>query len=707
MSPLRLLPAIFTLACSSLLSAIGASAPYKPLIGAPTPYGPTPTEPQINWQRMEYYGFVHLGLNTYTDKEWGYGDEDPTLFNPTKFDAQKIVKLFKDSGMKGMILTAKHHDGFCLWPTKSTTHNITKSPWKNGRGNLVHDFAKACAQEGIKFGVYISPWDRNHKDYAKDGYLVSYYTQIQELLDTKKYGEIFEIWFDGANGGDGYYGGAREGRTIPTNYYKFPKIVEMVRKLQPNCVVWGAGSVGDARWGGSEAGHVNYPHWPTIKSQDGHNEGMFGSGQRDGDRWVPAEGDTSIRHGWFWHASANNSVKSPEKLLKVWFECVGRGANFILNVPPDKEGEIYSADTASLLEFKQLRDRLYAKDFALGAKTKASQVRNNNKKSFGPQNLVDNNIESYWSTNDNTTTGEVEITLKAPVTVDVIRLREQIRLGQRVNRFEVDAWVNNNWETILNGESIGNQAMLPLNAPVTTNKFKLRITEAAACPAISEFSLFVMPVVLSAPTITRSATGNVAITAAAGGNIHYTLDGTTPSKESPLYKGEIALPLGGVVKALIIDNAGAVGALASQELSMAKSDWKIIHAPEKTMAQNAIDENPKTFWHTHPNEGELAPPQSFTVDMGKEIQAKGFTYLPRQDGTTHGMTDKYIFETSTDNTIWKKVAEGEFSNLRANPIEHAVNFAQPESVRYFRFTGTKALDKNHVSAAEIGIIPVK
>ena len=276
--------------------------------------------------------------------------------------------------MKGMIYTAKHHDGFCAWPTKSTDHNITKSPWKNGKGDVVREFALACKKHGIKFGTYLSPWDRNNADYGKDGYLDVYYKQIRELLTN--YGPVFEIWFVGANGGDCYYGGDRETLNIgdAEKYYNFEKIVEMIRKIQPSCIIWGAGHYGDARWGGSEKGHVNYPHWSTV----GLNGGGGGTGKRGGERRVPAEGDTTINHaGWFWHQGQASRVKSPEELMQVRFDSVGRGANLILNVAADKTGRLDPADVKSLLEFKELRDKLYARDYALGATVTASQTRGN------------------------------------------------------------------------------------------------------------------------------------------------------------------------------------------------------------------------------------------------------------------------------------------------------------------------------------------
>lgn len=640
----------------------GMSESPKQPAGAPKPYGATPTEPQVQWQRMEYYAFTHFGLNTFTGREWGYGDESPELFNPTKFDADAIVKTFKEGGMTGMIYTAKHHDGWCSWPTKTTGHSIKKSPWKKGKGDIVREFADACKKHGIKFGTYLSPWDRNHPEYGRDGYIKAYYGQIEELLTN--YGDVFEIWFDGANGGDGYYGGARERRNTPggaDKYYNFEQIVKNIRKMQPDCVVWGASHYGDARWGGSERGHVGYPHWHTVGSQnpertpsphpatckDNCRHIVSAHGIPGGDRWVPAEGDTPINHsGWFWHQGGR--PKSPEQLMQVWFDCVGRGANLILNLAPDKTGRLDPADVESLMGFKKLRDALYKKDFALGGKASAKAVRRGNAKSFGPQNLIDGDLDSYWATNDKTTKAEAVITLPKKATFDVVRVREEIRLGQRVSAWALDAEIDGEWEEVVAGQTIGVQAMLVLPEKVTAQRVRLRITGAEACPCISELSLFKLP------------------------------EGLNLKKAS---------------------NASTLTA------GVPKTKWKIVSAPAGTNAKAAIDGNAATFWHTHMKQ-ELRPPQSFVVDMGEARKLRAFTYLPRQDGTTNGMTDRYVFEISLDGKSWKKVAEGEFGNLRANPIEQTISFT-PEKARYFRFTGTHALDKNHVSAAEVGVLEAK
>ncbi len=663
-----------------------------PAAEPPAPFGALPQDRQLTWQRMEYYGFVHFGLNTWTDREWGYGDEDPKLFNPDHFDARAIVHEFKLAGMKGMILTAKHHDGFCLWPTKTTSHNISKSPWKNGKGDLIQEFATACKAEGMKLGIYVSPWDRNNAEYARDGYVKDFHEQIREVLTN--YGPIFEIWFDGANGGDGYYGGAKETRTIPANYYQFPKAVEMIRKFQPNCVIWGDI---DARWGGSEQGYVGYPQWHTMDSK---RKGNIANGVPHGDEWMPAEGDTSIRHGWFWHEREDASVKSPEKLLQVWFESVGRSANLILNVPPDRSGSIRQPDITSLTGFHELREALLATNYAANA-TAEGPARGSDPK-FSPAMMTDGDIESYWAADDGVTTPTAEIRLKKAATFDVIRLREQIRLGQRVDSFEIDTRTDGDWKKIHDGKTIGNQILVKLSPAVTTDRLRLRITGSPAVPCISELSLFRMPLILAAPTLARATDGKVTISAEGNGKIVFTTDGSEPNVDSAEYAGPIALPNGGTVTARVTDGT-RLGTTGSQRYGISKQDWRIV-AATAGVAENAIDENPTTFWHTHPVEGERNPPQGFAVDMGRDVEVAAFTYLPRQDGTANGMTDRYRFELSRDGKRWLPFAEGEFSNIRANPIEQVVTLKKPISARYFRFTGLHAVEKNHVSAAEVGII---
>lgn len=646
----------------------------------PAPCGAVPTKQQVDWLRMEWYAFVHFGLNTYTNREWGYGDENPKQFNPKNFDANAIVATFKKAGMKGMIYTAKHHDGFCAWPTKSTEHNITKADWKGGKGDVVRCFADACKKHGIKFGTYLSPWDRNAAEYGRPGYLDVYYKQITELLTN--YGPVFEIWFDGANGGDGFYGGAREKRNIgkADTYYNFRKVVEIIRGLQPDCIIWGAGGHGDVTWGGSEKGHVKYPCWNTDMNK---TEGAI---------WMSLEGDTPINHaGWFWHPGQGSRVKSPDVLMQVYLDSVGRGANLILNVAPNRDGQLDPADVKSLLTFGENRRRLLATDYALNAAAKADQVRGNDKK-FGADKVTDGDIESYWCPNDGTTTGELVMTLKEPATFDVVRVREQIRLGQRVKKFEVDVEENGQWRTIIpNGQSVGNQVMWKLREPVKAGKVRLRITESRACPCISEFSLLKMPKQMPTPTITRK--GDVLnISSAENYKVVYTTDGSMPTAKSSTFSEGAKMTKAGTVKAAYYDPSdGSLGPVAEADFGLCKVKWS---GKDKA----AFDDDPKTHW-------ESGDTPTVVIDLGETQTLGAFSYLPRQDGKVQNMTDRYTFEVSMDNKSWKKVAEGEFSNLRANPIELKVDFDAPSKARYVRFTGTRALEGNGQSVAEINLFP--
>ena len=305
----------------------------------PPPFGPLPSERQLALHQMEFYGFVHFTVNTFTDKEWGYGDEPESVFNPTDFSAEQIVQTAKAAGMKGLIVTAKHHDGFCLWPSKFTEHSVKNSPWQNGHGDFVGAMAEACYKAGLKFGVYLSPWDRNRADYGTPEYLTYYRNQLRALMTN--YGPIFEVWFDGANGGNGFYGGAKEKRTIDRqNYYDWPNTRSIVRELQPQaCMFSDAGP--DVHWIGNERGTAGETFWDTLNPAGrcpGSDKAGLNSGERDGTDWIPGECDVSIRPGWFYHASQDAKVKTPEQLLDLYFKSAGHGASLLLNLPPDRRG---------------------------------------------------------------------------------------------------------------------------------------------------------------------------------------------------------------------------------------------------------------------------------------------------------------------------------------------------------------------------------
>lgn len=472
-----------TIVLTIVLALLPAAAPTS----APTAYGPTPSRRQLLWHEMEFYGFLHFTVNTFTDKEWGYGDESPTIFNPSAFDADQIVRTAKAAGMKGLILTAKHHDGFCLWPSKFTEHSVKHSPWRNGKGDVVKEISDACRRKGLKFGIYLSPWDRNHKDYGRPEYLTYYRNQLRELLTN--YGPVFEVFLDGANGGDGYYGGARETRRIDREtYYDWPTTWALIRKLQPNAIIFSDAGP-DVRWVGNERGFAGETCWATLNRNDfvpgRADESRLNRGDRPGTDWVPAECDVSIRPGWFYHEKEDSKVRTSQNLLDLYFSSVGRGASLLLNLPIDRRGRIHENDVNSLVGFRNLLDRTFSKDLARGA----SVVVRNTHSLFSPDHLIDGSRHTYWIADDDQKTAEVVISFGRRVTFNVVRLREYLPLGQRVEAFELDEWHDGSWQVFSKGTSIGN-CRLTRSEPISTTKIRLRITQAAAAPALSEIGIF-------------------------------------------------------------------------------------------------------------------------------------------------------------------------------------------------------------------------
>ena len=399
------------------------------------------------------YAFIHYSLNTYTDQEWGFGNEDPKLFNPSDLDCRQWARVCKQAGMRGIIFTAKHHCGFCMWPSKYTEYSVKNSPWKDGKGDVVRELADACREEGLEFAVYLSPWDRNHPEYGRHAYVEYFRNQLRELLTN--YGDIFEVWFDGANGGDGWYGGANETRKIDrTTYYEWPETYKMIRQLQPKCLIWNDGSDrGDLRWVGTEAGNVGETNWSLLYRDGDVPYQMLHYGVEDGNVWCPGETNTSIRPGWFYHPEEDSKVKTPEQLVDIFYKSVGRNATFLLNFPVDREGRVNAIDSANAVRFRQIIDAEFKTNLLRKAKVTASSERG---KSFSAKKLNDGKWDTYWATPDGTTTGSVTFTFRKPTRVNRLLLQEYIPLGQRVGRFEAEALVDGKWTQIDPGEPFGN-----------------------------------------------------------------------------------------------------------------------------------------------------------------------------------------------------------------------------------------------------------
>ncbi|SEJ11201.1 alpha-L-fucosidase [Dyadobacter sp. SG02] len=462
----------------------------------PKPYGALPAPRQIAWHETEVYGIMHFTPTTFENKEWGYGDADPKTFNPSDFNADQIVQAAKAGGLRGIVLVAKHHDGFCLWPTKTTDYNITKSPFREGKGDLVREVADAARKHGLKFGVYCSPWDRNNAKYGTPEYIKIYREQLRELYTN--YGDLFMSWHDGANGGDGYYGGAREKRSIDnTTYYQWDSTwTNYTRKLQPNANIFS--DIGwDVRWAGNEDGSVNPTSWATLtpKPSEGQNVAVPGQanatenpgGTRGGKFWIPAECDVPLRKGWFYHT--NEKPKTPEKLFDLYLKSVGRGAALDLGLAPDTRGQLHNDDVAALKTFGDHVKNTFATNLVGRASSKAVNVRGYNS-IYSAKNLLDGKTDTYWATDDDFKTPEVVIELSQPIVFDIISLQEYIKLGQRIEEFAVDAWIGNEWKEVYKGTSVGAKRIAKLDVPITSNKVRLRITKSPVSIAISEFGVY-------------------------------------------------------------------------------------------------------------------------------------------------------------------------------------------------------------------------
>ena len=471
----------FILTSAMALAAMTATpAIAKNNATAPKPLLPLPEQKQIDWQKMETYAFIHFGLNTFNDREWGYGDTDPATFNPTRLDCEQWARTLVAAGMKGVIFTAKHHDGFCLWPFEGTDYNISRSPYKQGKGNIVRELSEACKKYGLKFAVYLSPWDRNRADYGTPSYLTYFYAQLHDLLTN--YGDVFEVWFDGANGGDGYYGGANDKRTIDRkNYYNYPHIFAMLDSIQPNAVVFGDGGPG-CRWVGNEKGFAGETNWAFLRKGEvfpGYpNYPELQYGHADGNQWTAAECDVSIRPGWFYHPEEDDKVKSPQQLVDLYYRSVGHNATLLLNFPVDRNGLIHPTDSANAVAFHNIIKRELGNNIVSGMKAKVSSERGGE---FNAKALTDGNWNTYWATPDGVTTADIEFKFKKPQPMNRIMLQEYIPLGQRVKEFTVEYLNDNNqWTTVNQNEqttTIGYKRLLRFST-VNSKGLRIRITDA-------------------------------------------------------------------------------------------------------------------------------------------------------------------------------------------------------------------------------------
>ncbi len=465
-----------------------------------------PAANQLAWQELEFIAFAHFGMNTFTDREWGQGTESPSLFNPTEFDARQWVSALKAAGMKMLIVTAKHHDGFCLWPSRQTEHSVARSPWRDGKGDVVKEVAEACREGGLKLGIYLSPWDRHEPTYGDSpAYNEFFRRQLGELLTD--YGEVGEVWFDGACG---------EGPNGKRQVYDWPSYYQVVRKLQPKAVIFGMGP--DIRWVGTESGYGRETEWSVVpvkvrpleapEKQAARGalhlslDDLFipgdmtaadlGSREKISDAralaWYPAETDVSIRPGWFYHASQDDEVKSPDRLVDIYFSSVGRNGVLLLNVPPDRRGLIHANDIRSLIGMRRILDQTFQANLASGATVSSSDE----KKGHPASSILDSSQANYWTTSDSIESATLEFDLPALRKFNVAMLKEYIRVGQRVEEFSLEAWDGRTWRGFAEGTTIGHKRLIRF-PEVSAQKIRLRILKSRMSPTLSAFGLFRMP----------------------------------------------------------------------------------------------------------------------------------------------------------------------------------------------------------------------
>ncbi len=658
----------------------------------PAPVLPIPHERQIAWQELGFYGFVHFNMNTFSDREWGYGDESPAQFDPTSLDTRQWARIASEAGMKGLIITAKHHDGFVLWPSEYTEHSVKNSPWKNGKGDLIRELAESCKEYGLKFGVYYSPWDRNHPDYGRPEYVTYMRNQLKELLTN--YGDIFEVWFDGANGGSGYYGGTNEERKVDKlTYYEWPSVYELVRELQPNAMMFSDGGP-DVRWVGNEDGFAYETTWSNLM-RDSVYAGMpeypekYASGQENGTHWVPTEADVSIRPGWYYHEYEDHKVKTLPELLEIYYNSVGRNSSLLINFPVDRRGLIHSKDEEAILKFGNKIREDFSDNLASSAKIKATADRG---KGYEADKVLDGDYETYWALKDGELKGSLILDFGKEADFNRLLLQEYTPLGQRIKEFSIEIEQNGDWKKIAEGTTVGYKRILRLGEQ-TAQRLRINFLDAKDVPVISTIGVFNASKLVIPPTFSRSVSGEVTLTSPDDGlEIRYTLDGTEPTDASALYNGPIPVNSPHTLIAEVWNpDTGEKSEALRADLDIPKKSWKTY----REKGELAIDENPSTYLVSRDNE--------LVVDLGQIHRLVGFTYTPMQARYPNGIIADYLFEISDDGKVWKRVAFGEFSNIANSPIQQRVRFESVQA-KFIKLKSVKTTDGNLATYGELGVL---
>jgi alpha-L-fucosidase len=691
-----------------------------------------PTRQQYEWQQLEFIAFLHFGPNTFSAVEWGSGKEDPSVFNPSELDAGQWISVIKDAGMKLAMITAKHHDGFCLWPTTTTSHSVKNSPWRDGKGDVLGDLVKAARKEGIKIGVYLSPADLSEiereggtygngskpkpvkipsdpelqkkadkvYEYELDDYNALFMNQLYEVL--YQYGDVMEVWFDGANPKPG-----------TSQTYDRAAWNDLIGQLQPDALIAIKGP--DVRWCGNEAGHTRANEWsvlPVPIHPDGYEwpdmmKDDLGSREKLKDAkflyWYPAETNTSIRSGWFYR-DEKQYVKTVEEVTDTWYRSVGGNTVFLLNLTPDRRGLIPDRDAETLRSVGKIISNSFKENLAKEAKASSPNEDSDSKAS----NVLDGNQETFWKPMDGSESADLVLTLDGKKEFNRLVVQECIKTqGQRIEQFAFDIWNSGSWEEVTTGTVVGykNIRRFPM---VKTEKVRLRVLASRVAPTISAFELYKAPEMLTNPRIVRNKEGYVSISCQSPDpKIYYTLDGTEPSLNSMPYKAPFLLAEGGEIKTVAVIKGGQEKSeIIETSLDISSANWTVKSTSSSQKGyegEKAIDGNPNTMWHTPWGENAPVHPHSIEIDLGETLMLKGFSYTPRASGLG-GICKDYQFEVSEDATKWV-AKKGSFGNIKNNPVKQEILFGQSIKAKYIRFTSLSNVNNDaFLSAAEIGVI---
>jgi alpha-L-fucosidase len=664
----------------------------------PTAYGPVPSQAQLDWHELEYISLVCYGLNTYTEQEWAFGDVDPKLFNPSNLDTDQWARTAKDAGMKGLILVAKHHDGFCLWPSKYTNYSVKATPWKDGKGDVLRDLSKSCKKYGLKLGVYLSPWDRNHADYGKAEYVDYFYKQLEELLT--EYGDIFEFWIDGANGGTGYYGGANDKRSIDREtYYGYDIIFSMVKKHQPNAVIFSDVGPG-VRWVGNEAGIGSETNWNRISTNgklpgdpDPEFNKILGTGDPKGKEWIPAEVNTTLLWPKAWYYHTGHQPRSLKNLMDLYYTSIGRGSPLDLGLAIAPSGQIRAVDAQVLARFNAQLKLEFDVDLIQNAIITASDYRGENSE-YAPDKTGDLNNETYWATNQGVQNASMFVDFNKEVTFNRLLLQEYIRLGQRIHKFILEVETGEGWKEVAQGTTIGYKRILRFDN-VTATKAKITFETNAPCLTLSNIGIYNAPPLLAEPKINGDKYGKVSLSVNDDLDLFYAIGNAPGESDYQQYHTPLELPLGSTVSAYALHrSSGQKSDITTKRIGIAKGKWKIHAVGNSTErdATKAIDGNSATCWETFREEKNK--PLYMAIDLGEKISLSGFSYVPPDLGS-QGSIFEYEFYVSDDGTHWgEPVSSGEFSNIENNPIAQHIKFDHTLKANYIKLVSKSSINNN-------------